>query len=181
MDTQPLDEKCIFFQILFFIFLSLSLLLSTNANISAAACVSNGQSLELRLSSQTVQVRQRVNIITTTASLHPSHLRDFIIKRNLSPSAVSCYEPERLADKSWAQLDSDEFACKPSSWCGPGQVGARQGSNVSLECSVQGSPVPAVRWVRSGRILANLSTPALSNVPELKYIIFHSSALAGMI
>ena len=119
--------------------------------------------------------------IKTTKTITSPNLRDFTIKRNLSPSAVSCYEPERLADKTWAQLDSDEFACKPSSWCGTGLVGGRPGSNVSLECSVSGSPVPAVRWVRSGRILANLSTPPLSNLPELKYIILHTSALAGMI
>ena len=135
--------------------------------------------MELRLSSQTVQVRHYIILIQS--SQLPSVLRDFIIKRSLSPSAVSCYEPERLADKTWAQLDSTEFACKPVSQCGSGLVGGRAGNNVSLECSVSGSPGPAVRWVRSGRILANLSTPALSNLPELKYIILHSSALAGML
>ena len=46
---------------------------------------------------------------------------------------------------------------------------------------VQGSPSPAVRWVRAGRILANLSSPLQSNVPELKYIIREHSTAVGQI
>ena len=84
-----------------------------------------------------------------------------------------------MAEKSWAELASEEFACKPSSRCERDVVRVVQGRNLSLECGVTGSPVPAVRWVRAGRILANLSTPPLSNVPELKYIILQTSTLSG--
>ena len=56
-----------------------------------------------------------------------------------SASQVSCYEPERLADKAWAEIGSEDFACKP--WAGvrsgaAGAVRVTPGINVSLECEV---------------------------------------------
>ena len=52
---------------------------------------------------------------------------------------MSCYEPERLADKAWAEIGSEDFACKP--WAGvrsgaAGAVRVTPGINVSLECEV---------------------------------------------
>ena len=53
-----------------------------------------------------------------------------LMARRLSPATVSCYEPERLADKvttmifrqgflllktiqGWHEVDAEDFACKP--------------------------------------------------------------------
>ena len=110
---------------------------------------------------------------------------------------VSCYEPERLADKSWAEIESDDFACKPLAKMnqelvrvGPGQdkslsptlltsVCPSLGMNISLECGVMGSPSPAVRWVRGGRILANMSSSPVANVANMKYLIRERTSLVG--
>ena len=93
---------------------------------------------------------------------HLRGLRDAVVARpGLAASPATCREPGRLADQTWPVLQVGEFACKPSATVGRAVVRARSGQNASLECAVTGSPTPAVRWVRAGRILANLSTPGL--------------------
>ena len=49
---------------------------------------------------------------------------------------MSCYEPERLADKAWAEIGSEDFACKPWAGVRSGAVRVTPGINVSLECEV---------------------------------------------
>lgn len=110
---------------------------------------------------------------------HLKTFRDFIIKRKLSPAQVSCYEPERLADKSWAEIESEDFACKPLARMSHDQMRASPAVNMSLECQVQGSPSPAVRWVRGGRILANMSSSPVANVANMKYIIREQTSVIG--
>ena len=52
---------------------------------------------------------------------------------------VSCYEPERLADKTWQEISSEDFACKPHAEVRQGVVRVSPGINISLECQVSKS------------------------------------------
>ena len=42
--------------------------------------------------------------------------RDFVVHKKLlvSPQLTLCSEPDRLADKLWTDVNSQDFACKPS-------------------------------------------------------------------
>ena len=44
------------------------------------------------------------------------NFRDFVVQRKLlvSPRSTLCLEPDRLADKLWTDVNSQDFACKPS-------------------------------------------------------------------
>lgn len=79
--------------------------------------------------------------------------------------------PERLSDKSWTEVSYDDFACKPEVRILKRHLLADEGWNVTIDCQVSGIPLPAVKWVLDGRIIANLSAPRHSNGIDQKYVI----------
>ena len=107
--------------------------------------------------------------------------RNFVMKRKLSPSSITCYEPERLSDKTWTEVSSDDFACKPSVRILRRHLLVNDGWNATIHCQITGSPVPAVKWVLDGRIIANLSSSPHSNVLDQKYVIKEVATKEGRI
>ena len=99
--------------------------------------------------------------------------RDLVIKKNLlvSPSTTVCSEPERIAGKMWSKVVSQDFACKPDVEVANPVVVGRPGMNATLRCKITGNPVPGVKWVLNGRILANNTTPLHSKNPDQLYVI----------
>ena len=102
---------------------------------------------------------------------HLKEFRQFVIQRNLSPSPLSCYEPERLSDHTWKETHPDEFACKPTVRLMKRYLIVPSGPSATIQCLITGSPVPDVKWVLDGRIIANLSSSVNSGPQEQQYVI----------
>ena len=100
-------------------------------------------------------------------------LRDLVIKKNLliKPSETKCAEPERNSPKMWSSVESQDFACKPEVEVMSPVVVGRAGMNATLRCKITGNPVPGVKWVLNGRILANNSSPLYAKNPDQIYVI----------
>ena len=110
------------------------------------------------------------------------HLKDFcqfVIQRNLSPSPITCYEPERLSDKTWTEVNSEDFACKPSVRILQKYLMVSEHLNTTIECRITGNPVPEVKWVLDGRIIANMSSSPHSRITYQKYVIREAGTTKG--
>lgn len=87
---------------------------------------------------------------------HLRAFRDLTIERNLYVQPTSCAEPPKLQGKSWTDVPSDEFACKPQIiWPPLGTSIEAEGDEVTLTCRVTGNPMPEVRWVVNTRVITN--------------------------
>lgn len=88
---------------------------------------------------------------------HLKAFRDWVVERNLFSQPTSCKEPQNLESKSWIEIESDAFACKPLiTW--PNKFGSTviaDSEDVTLSCRVTGSPPPEVSWVYNTRIISN--------------------------
>lgn len=100
--------------------------------------------------------------------------RDKTIERNLFTLPAECAEPMRLKGRSWSELSSEDFACKPIIE-DPSTYGTNieaETENVTLSCKVSGNPRPDVSWVyRNAIIDTNPKRPS-----GRKYMV-NSSAL----
>ncbi|CAH1370733.1 hypothetical protein MTP99_012273 [Tenebrio molitor] len=77
--------------------------------------------------------------------------RDWFLLSKLHSVPLTCSEPERLADRLWENVPSEEFACPPRVFVSPqAQVQAEAGGNVSFGCHVTGDPEPQVSWLYEG-------------------------------
>lgn len=77
--------------------------------------------------------------------------RDWFLLSKLNSVSLTCTEPERLVDKLWENVPSEEFACPPRVSVSPqAQVQAEAGGNVSFGCHVTGDPEPQVSWLYEG-------------------------------
>ena len=65
---------------------------------------------------------------------HLKDFRQFVIQRHLSPSPITCYEPERLSDKTWTEVNPLDFACKPSVGIQEKYLLVSERLNATLEC-----------------------------------------------
>lgn len=86
---------------------------------------------------------------------HLKDFRDFVVKRNLLTSVATCAEPERLKGRSWALLESSDFACRPVIKYPPNslmEIDAND-NNVTLYCKVSGDPAPDVNWLFKNSII----------------------------
>ena len=110
---------------------------------------------------------------------HLKDFRQFIIQRHLSPSPVTCYEPERLSGKTWTEVNSVDFACKPSVRITQKYLMVSERMNATIECLITGSPVPEVKWVLNGRIIANMSSSTHSRITDHKYVIEEAGTIKG--
>ncbi|GAB0089832.1 Leucine-rich repeat [Sergentomyia squamirostris] len=74
--------------------------------------------------------------------------RDFIISRNLFTNPTTCHDPPHLRGKSWSDVPSDNFACRPRIIMP--RAGASLdagGENVTLTCRIRGAPRPDITWI----------------------------------
>jgi len=101
------------------------------------------------------------------------NFRDFVVQKNMlmNPSSTRCSDPDRLADKLWTDVNSMDFACKPSVEVDQPVVVGRPRTNATLHCKITGNPVPAVKWVLNGRIIQNNTVPLHSNNQDKMYFI----------
>lgn len=81
--------------------------------------------------------------------------RDLVIKRNLYNSPTDCREPIRNRGRLWKDMDSSEFACKPSIIYPSQTISVEYGvgENITLTCKVAGNPKPEVNWKQGTRII----------------------------
>lgn len=80
--------------------------------------------------------------------------RNWVISKNLYTSPISCMEPAKVHGKLWKELDSSDFACRPSIvYPALGTTIRTPDVNVTLSCQVNGSPLPEVNWVLNSQII----------------------------
>jgi hypothetical protein len=90
------------------------------------------------------------------------HLRaakQWLMKNNIPyPVAPICHGgPERVADRTFAELDVDDFACKPEILKGSRYVEATTGENATVVCRVRAMPPAVINWYWNGRLLLHNS------------------------
>ena len=69
------------------------------------------------------------------------NFRDFAVHKKLLTSQTICQEPDRLADKAWTEVNSQDFACKPEVEVVRPRVLGVAGQNATLHCKIIGNPV----------------------------------------
>ncbi|XP_034474757.1 uncharacterized protein LOC117781969 [Drosophila innubila] len=89
-------------------------------------------------------------------------LRDakiWLMQRNIPyPVAPVCAGgPERIIDRSFAELHVDDFACRPEMLPISHYVETSMGENASITCRASAVPAASIHWYWNGRQLANNS------------------------
>ncbi|KAF9415522.1 hypothetical protein HW555_006841 [Spodoptera exigua] len=80
--------------------------------------------------------------------------RDWVISHNLYTPPTSCAEPPSVQDKLWNELDSSNFACRPTILEPvPDATVKSYDENVTLTCKVVGNPPPEVGWRFNGKTI----------------------------
>ncbi|RVE44991.1 hypothetical protein evm_010355 [Chilo suppressalis] len=80
--------------------------------------------------------------------------RDWVISHNLYTPPTSCAEPTTIRDKLWNELDSSNFACRPTILEPlPDATVKSYEENVTLSCKVVGNPTPEVVWRFNGKTI----------------------------
>lgn len=92
--------------------------------------------------------------------------RDWVISHNLYTAPTSCVEPDSVQGKLWNELDSSNFACRPTILePSPGATMKAYDENVTLTCKVVGNPTPDVSWRFNGKSIE------LKPFGELRYSV----------
>ncbi|KAK9508156.1 hypothetical protein O3M35_007879 [Rhynocoris fuscipes] len=74
------------------------------------------------------------------------------------PIAPKCSGgPERIARRTFAQLDLEDFACRPEIRLDSRHVEATAGDNATIICRVESVPEASISWYMNGRLLLNNS------------------------
>ncbi|XP_055921521.1 uncharacterized protein LOC129952740 [Eupeodes corollae] len=113
----------------------------------------------------------RPKTIETLSKLHGIELHDnpwmcdcrlraaklWLLQNNIPyPVAPTCSGgPERVLDRSFADLQVDDFACRPEMLPINHYVEATMGENASIVCRASAIPAATINWYWSGRLLAN--------------------------
>lgn len=80
--------------------------------------------------------------------------RNWVISKHLYTSPISCVEPAKVHGKMWKELDSSDFACRPSIVYPSTSTTLRSAdNNITLSCQVNGNPLPEVNWVLNAQII----------------------------
>ncbi|GBP87873.1 Leucine-rich repeat, immunoglobulin-like domain and transmembrane domain-containing protein 2 [Eumeta japonica] len=96
--------------------------------------------------------------------------RNWVISNNLYTPPTACAEPEALQGKLWNELDSTNFACRPTILEPlPDTTIKSYDENVTLTCKVVGNPTPEIMWKFNSKLID------LRPYGELKYIITDNS------
>lgn len=104
-------------------------------------------------------------------------LREWMLKLNVPYDIPpTCQNPKRLQGKSWKILDLDEFACPPKIF--PSEVKAKgvEGKNVTIACTIAGTPTPNVKWSLRNRVIANLSGTQQLQGRKLYFLIQNNNS-----
>ncbi|XP_021916184.1 leucine-rich repeat-containing protein 24 [Zootermopsis nevadensis] len=90
---------------------------------------------------------------------HLRAVKEWLMKNNVPyPVAPVCYGgPERIADRTFAELDIDDFACKPEILKGSRYIEATTGENATVVCRVRAKPPAVINWYWNGRLLLHNS------------------------
>ncbi|XP_047538929.1 uncharacterized protein LOC125072362 [Vanessa atalanta] len=92
--------------------------------------------------------------------------RDWVISHNLYTPPTSCAEPASIRSKLWNELDSSNFACRPTILEPlPDATIKSYEENVTLICKVVGNPTPEVVWRYNGK------TIELRSFGEIRYTV----------
>ncbi|XP_063240320.1 leucine-rich repeat-containing protein 24-like [Bacillus rossius redtenbacheri] len=83
-------------------------------------------------------------------------LADNNIPYPVSPACAG--GPARVAGRTFAELDVDDFACRPEILPASRHVEAAAGENATVLCRVGAVPPATVHWYSAGRQLANLTS-----------------------
>ncbi|KAL5278885.1 kek1 family protein [Megaselia abdita] len=113
----------------------------------------------------------RPKTIETFGQLHAIELHDnpwvcdcrlraaklWLTEKNIPyPVAPVCSGgPERIIDKTFAELHVDDFACRPELLPINRYVEAYLGENASIVCRASAIPSPIINWYWNGRLLSN--------------------------
>lgn len=103
-----------------------------------------------------------------SCSLRPTRhwMHRFNIHSTVPPT---CKGPDRLSQRSWSDLNIDDFACLPKIiHAGPVSQMQEETSNVTLMCRVMGEPAPQVDWFWQGQLIKNGS---LGNLGSTLFLI----------
>lgn len=90
---------------------------------------------------------------------HLQAAKQWLMKNNIPyPVAPVCQGgPERVADRTFAELDVDDFACKPEILKSSRYVEATTGENATVVCRVKAMPPAVINWYWNGRLLLHNS------------------------
>lgn len=92
--------------------------------------------------------------------------RDWVISHNLYTPPTACADPATVQDKLWNELDSSNFACRPTILDPvPGATVKSYDENVTLTCKVVGNPNPEVSWRFNGKMIE------MKSFGELRYTV----------
>ncbi|XP_028163399.1 uncharacterized protein LOC114354974 [Ostrinia furnacalis] len=98
--------------------------------------------------------------------------RNWVISKHLYTSPISCAEPAKVQGKMWKELDSSDFACRPSIVYPSTSTTLRSAdTNITLSCQVNGNPLPDVNWVLNAQIIDG----SYKYQGEVKYYLSESS------
>lgn len=98
--------------------------------------------------------------------------RNWVISKNLYTSPIACSEPPKVSGKLWKELDSSDFACRPSIvYPSISTTLISTDTNITLPCQVNGNPLPEINWVLNAQILDG----SQRYQGEVKYIITQSN------
>ncbi|XP_076282537.1 leucine-rich repeat, immunoglobulin-like domain and transmembrane domain-containing protein 2 [Lasioglossum baleicum] len=90
------------------------------------------------------------------------HLREmkmWLVKHNLPTlQAPLCYGPKHLLNRTFTDLEIDDFACLPVLLTASRYVEATIGENASIVCRVSALPPAKMKWYFNGRQLINDSS-----------------------
>ncbi|XP_026496108.2 uncharacterized protein LOC113400675 [Vanessa tameamea] len=99
--------------------------------------------------------------------------RNWVISKNFYTSPISCSEPAKVNGKLWKELDSSDFACRPSIIYPSTKTTLRSSdTNVTLSCQVDGNPLPEVNWVLNAQIIDG----TYRYQGEIKYFVTQSNS-----
>lgn len=100
-------------------------------------------------------------------------LRNWVISKNLYTTPVACAEPAKVHGKLWKELDTNDFACRPSIVYPTNSVTVQTtDTNITLACEVNGNPLPEVNWVLNSQIIDG----SYRYQGEVKYYLTQSSS-----
>ncbi|KAL4703325.1 hypothetical protein ACJJTC_013091 [Scirpophaga incertulas] len=98
--------------------------------------------------------------------------RNWVFSKNLYTSPISCSEPAKVNGKMWKELNSSDFACRPSIVYPSTSTTLRTtDTNITLACQVNGNPLPEVNWVLNAQIIDG----SYKYQGDVKYFVSESS------
>lgn len=83
--------------------------------------------------------------------------RNWFLNSNLYRVPVSCHGPRPLAERSWASISPERFACAPQVSITEQVLQVEVGGNVTIGCHVRGDPEPKVTWLYNGHEIGSLN------------------------